>query len=47
MAERNPFIPAFAPAGSIRVSCIQHANVGTSDVALSESSGAMVFKGTL
>ncbi len=43
MAERNPFIPAFVSAGSIRVSGIQHANVGTSDVARSQEWYKKVF----
>ncbi len=43
MAERNPYIQAYVPAGSIRVSCIQHANVGTSDVKRSQEWYKKVF----
>ena len=32
MAERNPYIPSYIPENSIRVSCIQHTNVSTSNV---------------
>jgi catechol 2,3-dioxygenase-like lactoylglutathione lyase family enzyme len=43
MAERNPYIPAYVPKGSKRVSCIQHANVETSNVARSQEWYAKVF----
>jgi catechol 2,3-dioxygenase-like lactoylglutathione lyase family enzyme len=43
MAERNPYIPSYVPKGSKRVSCIQHANVETSDVARSQEWYAKVF----
>jgi len=43
MAERNPYIPANVPEGSIRVSCIQHANVSTSDVKRSQEWYKKVF----
>lgn len=36
MAERNPYAPAHNTKGSAKVSCIQHANVETSDVARSQ-----------
>src|SRR5918996_62822 len=43
MAERNPYIPANVVAGSIKVSCIQHANVETTDVARSQEWYKKVF----
>jgi lactoylglutathione lyase len=43
MAERNPYIPAFVSEGSIRVSCIQHANVSVSDVKQSQEWYKKVF----
>jgi catechol 2,3-dioxygenase-like lactoylglutathione lyase family enzyme len=43
MAERNPYIPAYVPKDSIRVSCIQHANVATSDVKRSQEWYKKVF----
>ena len=43
MAERNPYVPAYVPDGSIRVSCIQHANVSTSDVQRSQEWYKKVF----
>ena len=43
MPERNPYIPAYEAAGSVRVSCIQHANVETSDVARSQDWYKKVF----
>ncbi len=43
MAERNPYITAYVPADSIRVSCIQHANVSTSDVKRSQEWYQKVF----
>ena len=43
MSERNPYIPAYAPEGSIRVSCIQHANVSTSDVGRSQQWYKKIF----
>ncbi|MDA0733795.1 MAG: VOC family protein [Chloroflexi bacterium] len=43
MSERNPYIPANVPEGSIRVSCIQHANVSTSDVKRSQEWYKKVF----
>lgn len=43
MAERNPYITAYVPEDSIRVSCIQHANVSTSNVKRSQEWYKMVF----
>ena len=43
MSERNPYIPAYAPEGSIRVSCIQHANISVSDVEQSQEWYKKVF----
>jgi catechol 2,3-dioxygenase-like lactoylglutathione lyase family enzyme len=43
MAERNPYIPAHVPDSSIRVSCIQHANVSTSNVKRSQEWYKKVF----
>ncbi len=43
MAERNPYIPAYVHEGSIRVSCIQHANVSVSDVKRSQEWYKKVF----
>lgn len=43
MAERNPYIPAYVPEGSIRVSCIQHANVSVSDIQRSQEWYKKVF----
>lgn len=43
MAERNPYVPAHATTGSIRVSCIQHANVATTDVKRSQEWYKKVF----
>ena len=42
-AERNPYLAAYAPEGSIRVSCIQHTNVSTSDIARSQEWYKKVF----
>ena len=43
MSERNPYIPAFVAESSNRVSCIQHANVETSDVVRSQEWYKKVF----
>jgi lactoylglutathione lyase len=43
MSERNPYTPPFEAKGSYRVSCIQHANVETSDVARSQEWYKKVF----
>ena len=43
MAERNPYPPSFVAEGSYKVSCIQHANVETSDVTRSQEWYKKVF----
>lgn len=43
MSERNPYIAAYVPEGSIRVSCIQHTNVSVSDVERSQEWYKKVF----
>ena len=43
MSERNPYIPAYIPEGSIRVSCIQHTNISVSDVQRSQEWYKRVF----
>ena len=43
MSERNPYIPSYAPESSIRVSCIQHANISVSDVEKSQAWYKKVF----
>ena len=43
MAERNPYNTAYVSEGSIRVSCIQHTNVSTSDVKRSQEWYKKVF----
>ena len=44
MAERNPYPPSFVAEGSYKVSCIQHANVETSDVTRSQEWYKKVFQ---
>ena len=43
MAERNPYIPSHSTSGSTGVSCIQHTNVETSNVARSQEWYKKVF----